>query len=153
MVGITPGDEKRLSDSTKEMLHDRQIQTLYDALEADNIDFAVQVIGSIGDSKNLRAVGPLTVLLEYPDEAIQASSALALGKIGDKEAIQPLVDALGKTSDKVKISIVTALGTFGDKSVIRAIESILLTPDEPRLTNVVRKTVYHLNHPDSIEKV
>lgn len=152
-MGTTSGDEKTSSGSANDTLHDRQIQTLYDALEADNIDFASRIIGFMADSKNLRAVGPLTVLLEYPDEVIQARSALALGRIGDKEAIQPLVTALSKTSDKVKISIVTALGTFGDKSVIRPIESILLTPDEPRLTNAVRKTVYMLNHPDSIEKV
>jgi HEAT repeat protein len=151
MSGTTSGYTKD-STSAHETLYDRQILTLYDALEADNIEFAIKVIGFMGDSKNLRAVGPLTVLLEYPDQAIQAHSAIALGQIGDKEAIPHLVEALGKTTDKVKVSIVTALGMFGDNSVIKPIESILLTPDEPKLINAVRSTVYKLNHPDSKEK-
>lgn len=152
MSMITSGDNKD-SAGAQAMLHERQLHTLYDALEADNIDFAIKVIGFTADSKNIRAVGPLTALLEYPDDAIQAQSAMALGRIGDKEAIQPLVGALSRSSDPVKVSIVTALGMFGDKSVIKPIESILLTPDEPKLINAVRSTVYKLNHPESVEKV
>ena len=152
MSGTKSGDNKDIPNAN-DTLHERQIHTLYDALEADNIEFALKVIGFMGDSKNRRAVGPLTVLLEYPDQAIQAQSAITLGRIGDKEAIQPLVDALVKTTDRVKVSIVTALGMFGDKSVIKPIERILLTPDEPKLINAVRSTVYKLNHPESIEKV
>jgi HEAT repeat protein len=152
MSGTPSGDDKK-GASAQAILHERQLETLYDALEADNIDFAVKVIGFMADSKNIPAVGPLTALLEYPDDVVRAQSAMALGRIGDKEAIESLVSALSTSTDRVKVSIVIALGMFGDKSVIKPIESILLTPDEPRLINAVRSTVYKLNHPESLEKL
>lgn len=151
MVGRQYGDLKLIS-RVDEKLFNEQVNRLYNALDADDITASNSIIEAMGDSKNTLAIEPLAILLEYWDESIQSSSALALGKIGDKAAIRPLVNALKGTSDKVKIDIVTALGMFGDKSVIRAIESIPLTPDEPKLINTVRSTVYKLNHPEGAEK-
>jgi TM2 domain-containing membrane protein YozV len=151
MVEMQSADLKLLT-RVDEKLFNEQVNRLYHALDADDIAAANRIIEAIGDSKNTLAIEPLAILLEYWDESIQGSAALALGKIGDKAAIRPLVNALKGTSDKVKISIVTALGMFGDKSVIRAIESIPLTPDEPKLINTVRSTVYKLNHPEGAEK-
>ncbi len=143
-----PGEDRIVDDNSSQKLFSSQVSSLYNALDADKIPAALQIIEAMGDHQNTLAVEPLTVLLEYPDESIQASSAMALGKIGDNAAIQPLVSALKRSSDKVNVSVVTALGMFGDKSVIGPIESIQLTPDEPRLINAVRSTVYKLKHPE-----
>ncbi|BAI61467.1 hypothetical protein MCP_1395 [Methanocella paludicola SANAE] len=148
MVGSMPGEDRIVDDNSSQKLFSEQVSRLYDALDADNTAAALQIIEAMGDNKNMLAMEPLSVLLEYPDESIQAGSAMALGKIGDKAAIQPLLNALKRSSDKVNVSVVTALGMFGDKSVIGPIESIPLTPDEPRLINAVRSTVYKLNHPE-----
>lgn len=152
MAGSPSSESKIVYDNASRKLYDQQVKGLYKALDADNIAAAVRIIDDMGDNKNTMAIEPLTVLLEYPDEAIQASSAVALGKIGDMSSITPLVSALSRSSDKVKISIVTSLGMFGDISVIKAIEAIPLTPDEPKLINVVRSTVYKLNHPEGTEE-
>lgn len=143
-----PGEDRIIDNNASNGLFSRQVKDLYEALDADNISTALRIIETMGDHQNTMAVEPLTVLLEYPDETIQAGSAMALGKIGDKAAVQPLLNALKRSSDKVNISIVTALGMFGDISVIGPIESIPLTPDEPRLINAVRSTVYKLKHPE-----
>jgi TM2 domain-containing membrane protein YozV len=148
MVGSMPGEDSIIDNNTSNGLFSRQIKDLYEALDADSISTALRIIEGMGDDQNSLAVEPLTVLLEYPDESIQAGAATALGKIGDKSAVQPLLNALKRSSDKVNISVVTALGMFGDKSVIGPIESIPLTPDEPRLINAVRSTVYKLKHPE-----
>jgi len=148
MVGSIPGENGVADDTASQDFFRQQVKDLYDALDADKIPGALQIIEAMGSHQNPQAVEPLTVLLEYPDEPIQASSAMALGRIGDRAAIQPLVNALKRSSDKVNVSVVTALGMFGDPGVIGPIESIPLTPDEPRLINAVRSTVYKLKHPE-----
>ncbi len=151
MVNSPADGANNLYKDVGEKLFKEQIDDLYDAIEKDDIATAGRIIGYIGDSKNLLALEPLAILLDHHDETVRSSSALAMGKIGDKTAIQPLIKALNDPSEKVKISIVTALGMFGDKSVIRALENIPLSPEEPKLTNAVRNVVYKIDHTHSLD--
>lgn len=74
-----------------EKVFKRQVDDLYDALERDDIVNANRIIGAMGDYRNLLAVEPLTILLEYPEESIRSNCALALRKIGDKATAEPMV--------------------------------------------------------------
>ncbi len=153
MVSSPPYSLTSLYKDIDDKLFREQIDDLYNAVEKDDIVASDRIIGYVGDSKNLLALEPLAILLGHQDDSIRSSSALALGKIGDNVSIQPLTKALNDPSEKVKISIVTALGMFGDKSVIRVLESIPLSPEEPKLTNAVRNVVYKLDHTNSLDKI
>lgn len=153
MAGEGPEENKKAFNIVNERLFQEQINDLYHALEKEDVAAANVIIWAMAASDNKPAVEPLTVLLEYQDDTIQASSATALGKLGDSLAVQPLLKATADPSEKVRLSAVAALGMIGDKSALRALESIVLTPEEPRMTNAVRSAIYKINHPGETPQV
>ncbi len=129
------------------------IDRLYDSLEKEDIESAVSIINHIGDHKNLLALEPLVILLEYHDVAIRGNAALALGKIGDSAAVEPLILLLKDESDLVKESAATALGELGDERALKPLENMDISVINPKLTNAVRNAIYHLNNKKSGQDV
>jgi len=87
-------------------------------------DTYTDVIYALGQIKDVKAVDFLikylkTGLHRWPHggDEIRASSAQALGRIGDDRAIQPLIEAISDEVDEVRENVATALGAFGEKAV------------------------------------
>jgi len=147
VVEERPEENKKAFNIVNERHFQGQVNDLYHALETEDLAAANDIIWTMTIDNNTLAVEPLTVLLEYQDETIQVSSAMALGKLGDSLAVQPLLKATADPSEKVRLNAIMALGMIGDKSALSALESITLTPEEPHIMNAVRSAIFKINHP------
>ncbi len=72
-----------------ETLSKTQIVDLYDSLDKNDILRSINIIDSIAHNKNVLAIDPLTVLLEYPDELVRSHAAQALDKLKDATSVDP----------------------------------------------------------------
>lgn len=120
----------------------KQIDDLYDSLNTGDIQKAEQLIDAIGNSKNVLALEPLCILLEYPDEVIRLSSVIALGKIGQKSTIDPLVKASNDQSVRVRENVAIALGRIGDSKAKYALQR--LTSDVPQVRNAAIRAIQQI---------
>jgi HEAT repeats len=153
VVEERPEENKKAFNIVDERHFQEQVNDLFHALEKKDIIAANGIIRAMAINDNKLAVEPLTVLLEYQDETIQVSSAMALGKLGDSLAVQPLLKAAADPSEKVSLSAVAALGMIGDKSALTALESIVLSPEQPHMMNAVRSAIFKINHPGDTHQV
>ncbi|OPY30262.1 MAG: HEAT repeat protein [Methanocella sp. PtaU1.Bin125] len=92
----------------------KQITTLYDALDKENIKAATETIDAMGRAMNVEAADVLAILLEYPDDAVRAQAALTLGVLGQRDSVEPLIRALDDRSAQVCENAANALGLIGD---------------------------------------
>lgn len=82
---------------------------LRDALGKLKGRLLVGVIGSLGVRHDTQAVGPLTKLLQDPDDDVAQAAARALGKIGGAPAVKALLDALANVSDANQVALCEGL--------------------------------------------
>lgn len=76
-----------------------------------------------GDSKNAEAAPALRKLLEDPNARVKYFAAMALGKIGDREAVQPIIKMIAANADKdvyLRHAGATALQWIGDGPALLA---------------------------------
>jgi HEAT repeat protein len=87
----------------------------------DTYTDVIYALGQIGDVKTVDFLIKYlkTGLHRWPHggDEIRASSAQALGAIGDDRAIQPLLDAISDEVDEVREAVTEAIGSFGEKAV------------------------------------
>jgi len=87
----------------------------------DTYTDVIYALGQIGDVKTVDFLIKYlkTGLHRWPQggDEIRASSAQALGAIGDDRAIQPLLDAISDEVDEVREAVTEAIGSFGEKAV------------------------------------
>lgn len=76
------------------------------------------------------AVGPLIAALLDENSTVRASSADALGQLGDPRAVAPLIAALSDTERQVRLEAAEALGEIGDQRAIERLVNLLDDPDE-----------------------
>ena len=116
-------------DKLVELKATEPLMEMLDNLEKDDErwfddDTYTDVIHALGQIKDVKAVDFLikylkTGLHRWPagGDEIRASSAQALGNIGDDRAIQPLLDAISDEVDEVREAVTEAVGSFGEKAV------------------------------------
>jgi HEAT repeat protein len=90
---------------------------------------AAEALARIGEP----AVGPLITALADENWIVRASSAEALGQLGDPRAVMPLIAALSDTELQVRIDATVALGKIRDPSAIDAVAARLNDPAEDEL--------------------
>src|SRR5271157_445159 len=123
-----------------------EINRLYSALENDEMDIAVRIIDAMGVHKNMSALEPLIILLEYQDSNVRNSAARALGKLGDRSAVEPLIRLLKDESMQVRESAAIVLGEMGDERALKPLENMdIVIADYPALMNAVRNSIYLIN--------
>lgn len=83
---------------------------------------AASVLGDIGDP---RAVEPLIVALQSPDESLRQAAAGALGDLKDVRAVEPLLSLLTTPDSWTGRAVVIALEKIGDERAIEPLVSIL----------------------------
>ena len=66
----------------------------------------------------------------FPTDKVCGVAAMALGRIGDKQALKPLIERLEDESAYVRASAAKALGYLGDKRAARALKSALKEESE-----------------------
>jgi HEAT repeat protein len=76
-----------------------------------------------------KAVAPLIEVLNDPIPSVRKSSAVALGKIGDKSAIEPLKPLLKDSNEGVQLAAAVALNSLGDNSTKELLEKLLNEED------------------------
>jgi HEAT repeat protein len=87
------------------------LRDLLDADEAEAREFAVELVGLLGDATDSRLV--LQRLRDSSAE-VRAKAARALGRLGAEEAGTALVDTLGDRIPFVRVSAAHALAAVGD---------------------------------------
>lgn len=68
----------------------------------------VGIINSLGQRRDKKAVGNLTMLLASPDQTVATAAAAALGQIADAQACKALAKAKGTTKGKVQLRVLDA---------------------------------------------
>jgi hypothetical protein len=102
--------------ATGKNLHKEQVDGLYDALEREDIGQSTEVIDAMARAQNVEAVGPLTILLEYPDGQIKVHAALALGGLQAKSAAGSLTALLEDPAVDVRNAAEWSLKMIGDEN-------------------------------------
>jgi HEAT repeat protein len=87
------------------------LRDLLDADEADAREFAVELVGLLGDATDSRLV--LQCLRDSSGE-VRAKAARALGRLGAEEAATALAETLGDRIPFVRVSAAHALAAVGD---------------------------------------
>jgi HEAT repeat protein len=100
------------------------LRELLDADEAEAREFAVELVGLLGDATDSRLV--LQRLCDSSAE-VRAKAARALGRLGAEEAGMALVDALGDRIPFVRVSAAHGLAAVGDRA---AVPSLLILARE-----------------------
>jgi hypothetical protein len=130
----------------------KEVDALYDSLLVEDFKASIEIIRSMGENTNTLALEPLIILLEYDDDSIRSSVAMALGKIGDKAAVEPLIKALKDASVLVQSSAVWSLGEIGDEKAIEPLELMDISRETPALMNTVRKSINRIKTRGVIDK-
>jgi len=89
----------------------------------DEDEVRVQAAKVLGDHHYGPACEKLVVLLKNPNARLRAAGAMALGKIGNKEAVGPIFDMLRENADKdawLRHAGVIALVWIGDADAIKS---------------------------------
>jgi HEAT repeat protein len=68
----------------------------------------VGIINSLGQRRDRKAVGNLTMLLGSPDQTVATAAAAALGQIADAQATKALAKAKDTTKGKVQLRVLDA---------------------------------------------
>ena len=74
-------------------------------------------------------VGPVSALLDDPDNDVRTYAALALGMLRDHRAVPALVPFLGDPNENVRFHVLEALGRIGDRSTADVIAAVAETRD------------------------
>jgi HEAT repeat protein len=90
---------------------------------------AAEALTRIGEP----ALGPLVAALADEHWLVRASSAIALGQLGDLRAVVPLVATLSDTELQVRLDATEALSKLGDPDAIDAVTALLNDPAEHEL--------------------
>ena len=112
---------------------DSLVATLEDEdwLVRENI---VNSLVEIGDS---RAIDPLISLLGDENYKVRKSAADGLGKFGDRRAVEPLLKALETERERdVRQSEVLALGELGGQQTIEGLSRVSTDMDEYRFVRI-----------------
>lgn len=105
----------------------RQSDRLLALLSSDDDVLRTAAAEALGWMGETRAVEPLIVILQSPDdhEAVREVAAEALGRLGDLAAVEPLIDVLGDTSEWLRRAAAVALGDLGDHRAIEPLSDLL----------------------------
>jgi quinoprotein glucose dehydrogenase len=101
----------------------RAVETLVSQLSGGEPEIRVQAAKMLGDARHLPAFDRLLPLLREPHARLRAAAAMAVGKLGRKEAVGPLFDMLRANADQdawLRHAGVIALVWIGDVEAIRA---------------------------------
>jgi HEAT repeat protein len=83
-------------------------RALRDALPNAEREVKIGIINSLGERRDVNAVGQLEQLVYNEDLQIALSAATALGKIGDKSAMEELKRARSKTTGELRARVLDA---------------------------------------------
>lgn len=75
----------------------------------------------LADFKAKKAIEPLARLFQDKEKFVRCAAAVALGKIGDRDATPALIKALSDTEEDVRLVVVDALEKIKD---VRALEPL-----------------------------
>lgn len=90
----------------------------------------LDVVYSLGEIRDKRAVKPLLKALKNADEFVKPAAARALGELGDKAAVKPLINVLDGEI-VLKSEAILALGKLKDERAIRPLTKLLKKKDNP----------------------
>lgn len=114
------GDEKlgHMARYALEPIADPAVdQALRDSLKTLNGKLLAGVISSIGVRQDVKAVEPLTKLLNHQDPLVACAAASALGQIGTLPAGEALLKAVGEAKGEVQLAAGDALLNGSSKLV------------------------------------
>ena len=102
------------------------VESLIQALKDNNPEIrenAAHALGKIGDE---RAVGPLVMIMNDPDEKLppRENAILALGEIGEP-AVEPLIHAMENENPQIRARAAEALSKIGDERAIEPLNRAL----------------------------
>lgn len=100
------------------------VPALIEAVDDDYLAWeAVNALGRIGGESALRALSE--ALLSDEDMGVRMRAAMALRRIGDRDAVPALIKALADEDEYVRVSAAAALGEIGDQTASPALEVAL----------------------------
>lgn len=117
------------------------IDQLIKDLQDPNSDVRIEAAGSLGSTKEARAVNPLIGALKDENEEVRMSAWNSLTdiiKVGDPQAIDPLIRALKDEDEFVRYCVADILGETSDARAVDSLIAALKDEDsEVRLTAVL----------------
>lgn len=96
-------------------------------LQSPDLKLRVNAIEELGELGNLKAIKPLSKLINDSNEQIRECSIWSLGRL---KASDVLIDNLNHELDSVRKFIVEVLGNFEDENATRPLIKLLEDPDE-----------------------
>jgi len=122
-------------------------KALLDALNAAPGEAKIGIISSLGNRKTAESVMTLSVLLTDPESASASASAIALGRIGGKDAAAALSGVYDKAQGAFKSEIASSLLqcaeeflSLRDYASANGIFEKILNPQPPLVPVVLRQT-------------
>ena len=104
----------------------KDLAPLLDALHSPDANSRKALVDLLGRMRDSRAVPALIALLQGDaNDGVQEHAALALGRIGDKEAVAPLIAALKCPTEWVRSAAAWALGKLGDTHATDALAAAI----------------------------
>lgn len=118
------------------LMFSRALETIKDAytdgyklinmVAEDGNDLRSDIISTLGDLGDRRAVNPLVTSLTDAKSDVRRCSAEALGKLGDREAVEALIITLEKDENtSVRADAAIALGQIGDRQAVNSLIAAL----------------------------
>jgi hypothetical protein len=89
------------------------VDSLLQLLGSEDSRVRVAAMGSLGKSRDPRAIAPLIALLGDGNRGVREASVRALGALGG-EAVEPLIQALGNRDWHIRVGCAIALRIIGD---------------------------------------
>ena len=122
-------------------------KALLDALNTAPGEAKIGIISSLGNRKSAESVKALAVLLTDPEPAVASASAIALGRIGGKEAAAALSGVYDKAQGAFRSEIASSLLRCAeeflplrDYASANGIFEKILNPQPPLVPVVLRQT-------------
>jgi HEAT repeat protein len=131
----------RMDDGTEVIIHHLQHPVWYVARNAAEL---------CGEMALTKAVPQLAAQATHPDERVRKSVAVALNRIGTREAIEPLGRMLKDPSPAIRLQVLGNFDGARARPLAMPLAALLETEEDPDVLREILRTLGRIGTPDAL---